>query len=118
MTNAPSTDVPASKLDGVTRVAYVVIAMIALCCAADVARYGLVEVTKLEPHPYFQSHGLAIFGLPVVALFTFSLVCIMRAVDPAFRIDLIGVKADGTAAALMCWVLVFSVAIFALRALW
>jgi len=118
MTNAPSADVPATKLGGWTRVPHLVIAALALWGAAHVARHGLAEVTKLESHPYLQSHGLAIFGLPVIAFFTTSLVCIMRAVDPALRIDLVGVKADGVAAALICWVLVFGVLMLALRALW
>lgn len=118
MTNTPPADVPASKPGGWTRAAYIVIAALALWGAAHVARHGLAEVTKPEAHLYLQSHGLAIFGLPVIAFFTTSLVCIMRAVDPAFRIDLIGAKADGVAAALICWVLIFGALTLALRALW
>ncbi|HBY43047.1 MULTISPECIES: hypothetical protein [unclassified Brevundimonas] len=118
MTKTPPADIPATKPGGWTRAAYVATAALALCGSAHVARHGLTQVTKLDAHLYLQAHGLALFGLPVIAFFTTGLVCLMRALDPTFRIDLIGVKADGVAAALICWVLVFGALTVALRGLW
>lgn len=101
-----------------TRVISGLIAAGALVGAGYLARAGIDLVTAETTHPLIRGHAPAILGVPILAALAAAIVCCGRALDARSRIDLLGLSAEGAAAIILGWVIVFAALVTAFRVLW
>lgn len=102
----------------ILRIIYAVIGIGAFGVAICLMRNAAAVLSATPSQSFVGDHAPALIGLPIAASFATALVCGARALESDFRIEFLGLRADGAAAVLLTWVTVFAALVLALRGLW
>lgn len=100
------------------RVASAVVALVSLGGAGYLAKVGLDAAVATTVPALIRDHAPALVGLPFLVALATALVCGARALETRSHFEILGLRVDGGGATIFGWVLVFSVLVAALRALW
>jgi hypothetical protein len=119
MSNMPTDEsTPPSTSRSAGRIVNTVVALTALGGGGVLAKMSLDIATSATSPALLREHAPALLGLPVLAALATGIVCGARALDTRSDMEILGLRADGAGAIILAWVLVFSVLVIALRALW
>lgn len=110
--------VPPAATPTVLRFVYAGLAILALVIAICFMHKGVAALDAVASPSFAGEHAPALFGLPIAVLLATVLVCGARALEREFRIEFLGLRADGAGALLLSWIGVFSVLALAIRGLW
>lgn len=120
MTKADDTPTPDTSphRSFATSKAYLVIAIVSFVVLVGLCAFGFYHLEAHEVAALLTQHSLALIGTPLAILVTIILVSAARALDGDIGVSFLGIEFKGAAATLLAWLAVFSVIIFAIRALW
>jgi hypothetical protein len=108
-----------SKLrDRGVRVAYGTMAAAAVIAVAVGAWRLLAAVPVNDLSALLNLHGPALLGIPAAVGVATVLIGVIRAADGTLQFDILGLKAEGAAAAAILWVTAFLAIALSIRALW
>jgi len=75
-------------------------------------------LSSYDPASLLDRHGPAVIGIPLAVCVATIFVGVMRAIEGQFKLDFLGLKAEGAAASACLWIAAFAAISLVIRVLW